>query len=137
MSTKVRSVGVLIATLAVGVVLGVLAAGAATQNRTRSIERVRQPGGFVSHMRDVIGPRDSAQWEALRPHLEAADESNREIRRLAYEQLRAEFDGLVEGIDGLLDEDQMNRLLEFRRQPPPRLERGRPPEGEGPPPPRP
>jgi hypothetical protein len=119
-------------TLGIGVLIGMFGTGALAQNRLRNLDDMRRPGGFVEHLSGVIGPRDDAQMDRIRPILEATDRANREIMSGSEEQLRTAFREMVEALVDELDPDQMARLQRFERRPPP--PRGvRPGDGQRPP----
>ncbi|HEX8695722.1 MAG TPA: hypothetical protein VF746_25125 [Longimicrobium sp.] len=125
MRIETRSALILLATLALGVLLGAVGGGALASRRAEKIRELRRPPGFVAHLEEVIRPRDEAQRRAIRPHLEATARRNHEIVQGAHGRLRAELDSLRARLAPLLDEAQRERLAEF----------GRPPErGGGPPP---
>ena len=92
-------------------------------------------------MERLIQPRDDQQREALRPFLEATDQQNRTIIRLAEEDMRSALREMSLQLDSLLDDDQRERLrdaVEHARPLAPGP--GRPPTGGQPPggtPPRP
>lgn len=134
MKLETRSALILLFTLLLGLVLGAVATGAAARLRADQLARMQRPTGFVEHMRQVIRPRD-AQWDSLRPALEATAQQHHAIRRRMHEGMRASLDSLRIRIAPLLDEEQRARLDDFARRPPPGA-RGRRP-GEGPPPGRP
>lgn len=118
MSARVRGLTLLIGTLVFGVLLGVLGSGALAQNRARSRDMARRPGGFIEHVYRVIEPRDSAQRAVILPYLEEIEQRNREIIETAREDVRAQFEQLRERLSEVLDEDQMARLEAFERGPP-------------------
>ena len=128
-----RAAGVLGATLLLGVVLGVLGAGALANARALKIEGTRGPGGFVAHMLEVIdAPPEQA--EALRPVIESFDQRNREVIREANAELREVLEAMQVELAPLLTEDQAARLREFAQRPGPRIgpERRPPPGGARP-----
>ena len=126
----------LMATLAIGVVLGLLLNGALNRRRMMEIDRMRGPGGFVAEMERLIVPHDSVQRNQLRPYFEATDRRNREIVDGARGEMRAELDSLRARIAPFIDKDQADRLEGFARRGPRDDRRHGPPGLGGPPPPR-
>ncbi|MES2305839.1 MAG: hypothetical protein V4558_10030 [Gemmatimonadota bacterium] len=120
--------GVLVTGLfGLGIALGLLWNGSLVQRRAQEMVRLREPGGFVAHMEEVLQPRDSAQRAAIRPFLVATDARNRLISESAAGSMRAAMDSLQSALAPLLDPAQRDRLAEAARRPPP------PRGGEGPP----
>lgn len=119
MTVNVKATVILLATLALGMALGSFATGALAQRRQQRIEAARREGGFVALMEEVIRPRDEAQRAEIRPLLEATDQRNREIVDGANDSLRVAMESLREDLADYLDEDQMARLAEVGRLPPP------------------
>lgn len=89
-------------------------------------------------MEEVIRPRDEAQRAAIRPFLEATDARNREIVGEANDNLRGALEALREELAPYLDEEQLARLSDVGRFPPPPIggpspgRRGGPPVGPPP-----
>ena len=156
MSNGVRAWLLLIVTLALGIAIGVLGAGALQERRFARVSDMRRPGGFVEHVRSVIQPSSAEQWAAIKPIVEASAQANSARRRQHDSTMRASLDSLKAQLNPLLDPAQRERFARFapdRGGRPPRggpgrgagpdRERGRPPIGgpppdiEGPPPPRP
>ncbi len=125
-----RAIGILAATLLLGIVLGVLGAGALANARALKIEGARGPGGFVNHMEEIIQPT-AEQTAAVRPLLEGFDQQNREIIQGADQELRDVIESMRTELEPLLTDEQNRRLEEFSRRPRPRP--GGPPGLGGPP----
>lgn len=116
--TVTRSAAVLLAvTLLLGVLLGVLGAGAL---RPR-LEGAGPPpigprpprgglGGFAAHMEEVIAPRDSVQRIAVRVVIERTAARNRMLIEQLNRTLRASVDSMRVELAPVLDEDQRERL---------------------------
>jgi hypothetical protein len=137
MTTATKSALLLAATLAVGVLLGLLGASSLERTRRRPPGPPAEGGGLVRHMLEVIQPRDSAQRAAIEPVLERAAARNRDVIRGVNERMRASIDSMRAELLPILDEDQRGRLDEAaRRLPPIRAGGGGPPfgrRGGGPP----
>jgi hypothetical protein len=133
---ETKSAVVLLVTLVLGLILGALATGAAARQRVDELTRLRRPPGFAAHMREVIQPHSDAQWDSLRPIVEATGRRNDEIRRNMQRELRAELDSMQLRLRPLLNGEQRERLEDFARRPPPPGGPGMGPRGGRPPPPR-
>jgi hypothetical protein len=116
---ETRSALILLATLLLGVLLGGVAAGAAARQRDAKLMRMQRPPSFAEHMRRVIQPENEAQWERMRPVLEATARRNESIRHEMLEQMRMELDSLRVRLDPVLNDEQRARLAEFARHAPP------------------
>src|SRR5215212_8410813 len=127
MRIDLKAWAAIVATLVLGIVIGLLLNGTLARRRMHEVERMRRPGGFVEEVMRVIEPRDSVQQAKLRPFLEATDNRNRQIVDGARATMRAELDSLRARVAGILDEDQQKRLADFAARGP-----RRPPNGGGP-----
>lgn len=150
-----RSAALLLAaTLALGVLLGVLGAGALRPRFERggpppmgpmNPGRRGRPGAFAERMEEVIAPRDSAQRAAIRPVIERTAARNRMLIEQLNRTLRGSVDSMRAELAASLSEDQRQRLERAVERlpavrgpggPGPRGPPGDgPPRGGGPPPP--
>lgn len=113
-----RSAAVLLAvTLLLGVLLGVLGAGALRPRLERAgpppmgPPRPRGgPGAFAAHMEEVIAPRDSAQRIAVRVVIERTAARNRWLIDQLNRALRASVDSMRVELAPVLDGEQRERL---------------------------
>lgn len=131
MKADVKSAAVLVATLAIGVVLGMVGQGMLTRQRTQQVSELRRPPGFVEHMERVIDPTD-AQRDTVRALLSAVATRNEAVMQSARGALKGGLDSLQVALAPLLDEGQRERLGRMSRlpdpfQPPPPP----PPDGRG------
>jgi hypothetical protein len=133
MQIDAKAAVMLLVTLLVGVALGALGAGALSRQRSELVRGMRRPPGFVAHMEDVIGPRDSAQRAQLEPILRATAIRNDSILRGTNEQLRSALEAMERQLAPLLDASQRSRLEGAARLAPP-IGPGGGPRGQGPPP---
>lgn len=144
MKPESRSAAILLATLAIGIVLGMVGQGLLIRERTRRVEDLRRPRGFADELEQVIEPRDDTQRQAIRAILEATGHRNEAIINGAHESLRAVLDSMRTRLAPILDDRQRERLDRMGRLPDPfHPPEGRPPGDrppgsrppEGPPPP--
>jgi hypothetical protein len=132
LKVETRSALILLCTLLLGAALGGVGTGALVQYRASRVEKMRRPGGFPAHMREVIRPRSDAQWDSLLPIVQATDRRNQRIQARTRVQMKAALDSMRTELAPLLDEAQRRRLEEFARTARPPKERG---HGGRPPPP--
>ncbi len=66
MNANKQSAAILFSTLIMGVILGMLGAGAMAQRRTGRISSMREGGSFVQNMEQIIVATDEAQRSAIR-----------------------------------------------------------------------
>ncbi|HEU4719911.1 MAG TPA: hypothetical protein VFS59_01005 [Gemmatimonadaceae bacterium] len=146
MSAATKSALLLAVTLALGLVLGAVGAGALERRRREEVGGLRRPPGFARHVLQEIVPRDSAQAALLRPIVARTAERNQAIMRDANARLRSSIDSMRTELAPLLDDAQRARLARMTRLAPPfgpprpgmpGRRGGRPfgpPDGRGPPP---
>ena len=140
MNVATKSAILLAATLAFGVVLGLVGAGALERARNGPPPGGPRPPGFANHMEEAIQPRDSSQAAQIRPIIARAAERNRAMISNANVALRQSVDSMKAELLPLLDDAQRDRLDRATRALPPiglpggRGGRGRGGPPEGPPP---
>ena len=114
-----RSAAILLAaTLVLGVLLGVLGAGALRPGFERgrpamgppNPARGGRPGAFAEHMEEVIAPMDSAQRSVIRPVIERTAVRNRMLIEQLNRTLRASVDSMRVELAPVLRDDQRERL---------------------------
>lgn len=110
MTIDARSSIILLVTLLLGIAIGALGAGAVAQRRSEHIRELRMRGMFVDHMEQIIGPRDEAQWEAIRPIVEESGRHNYAIMDSTHGRLEAEMERMRERLAPHLDEAQRERV---------------------------
>ena len=113
MSNSVRAWVLLVVTLCLGMAIGVLGGGALQERRMARVDRIRRPGGFVEHAREVIQPTSDSQWTAIKPLIEATAEQNVRARRMHDGEMRAALDSLKLRLEPMLDEAQRARFARF------------------------
>ena len=137
MNTSAKSTSILLATLAIGVVLGMVGQGLLLRTRRPPSDDRRPPRGFAAHMEEVIQPRPD-QERALRVILDSTAQSNQRVIDSARGRLHVSLDSLRLRLAPMLDEAQRDRLAQMSRLPdpfrPPPRRRGGPPDGRGGPP---
>ena len=111
-----RSAAMLLAvTLLLGVLLGVLGAGALRPRLERAGPPPMGPprggpGGFAAHMEEVIAPRDSAQRIAVQAVIARTAARNRLLIAQLNHTLRTSVDSMRVELAPVLDEEQRERL---------------------------
>ena len=144
MNVAMKSALLLAATLALGIVFGLVGAGTLERQRRERLGGLGRPPGFSRHIEEVIQPRDAAQAAQVRVIIARAAERNQQMVRNANEALRHSVDSMKAELAPLLDDAQRQRLARATSGlpplgGPPRGRGGRggpdgPPPGRGPPP---
>ena len=145
MNVTRSAASLLIATLVIGIALGVLGAGALRPRFEGGPPPMGppgprgggRPGGFAEHMLEVIAPSDTAQAAAVRVVVERTAVRNRALIEQLNLSLRASVDSMRRDLAPLLAADQRDRLERATNQLPPVRGPGAPgPRGRpgGPPP---
>lgn len=132
MRVETRSAFILLATLALGIALGVVSGGRWRQLHEVEAEELRRLAGFVQRLNEIIQPRED-QAAAVRRELDSTARRNQQIIAQAQQALRAELAAMRIRLAPVLDEAQRARLADESNfgnplRPPPL--RGRRP-GEG------
>lgn len=143
MKLETKSAIILVATLAIGVVLGMVSQGSLVQERARRVESIRKRPGFVREVVDAIRPR-ADQKDSVQAVVEATAARAEAIIEADRKALAALFDSMRVQLKPLLDEEQMQHLIRVSQLPdpngPPRrpedaADRKRPPRDDTRPPP--
>ncbi len=130
MRVETKSAGILAATLALGILIGMLAQAGLARGRSHQLAALRGPPGFVAHMERVL-ELDGNPGAPVRAILEATAERNGAIIGAAREALRAELDSMKVRLGPALTDDQRRRLEHLEPLPDPFRP---PPPRDGPPP---
>ena len=149
MRIETKSAAILLATLCIGVLVGMLTQGALQNSRLNARDRMERdrierdraaggrggdaarPAGFVAHMESMLQLR-ADQVARVRPILDARAEFNQRIIDAAHRQLRSGLDSTSTTLAPLLDDAQRMRLADLVARPPDPFHRG--PQNGGPPP---
>lgn len=137
MRVETKSAAILLATLAIGVVLGMVGQGMLMRDRDRRVSELRAAPGFVSLVEGVIQPRPD-QEPAIRSVLEKSARRYDAVLRATRAEMTAVLDSMKQELAPLLDQRQRERLGRMAQVPDPNRPPPRP--GERPPrrpPPRP
>jgi hypothetical protein len=141
MRVETRSALILLATLTLGIALGIVSSGRWRQLREVATQDLRRPAGFVQRLESIIQPR-ADQADSVRLVLEATARRNQQILDRAQRELRGELEAMRVRLAPLLDDAQRARLADESnfgnplRPPPPRGARPRDGGRRRPPPPR-
>jgi len=127
MKMELKPTAILVATLAVGVVLGMVGQGMLMQDRSRRVQALRRPPGFISQLEDAIRPTDQ-QRDSVHRLLELAAARNEAIYAADRVKLGAALDTMRLQLAPLLDKEQQARLAQVSQLPDP----NRPPRRDGP-----
>lgn len=138
MKNESRSVAVVVATLAVGMVLGMLLQGMLLRVRTQRVDELRRPEGFVAQFESAIQPTP-AQRDSVHRILDRVGRHNDSIIASSNVALKASVDSLLHALEPLLSAEQNDRVKRMSRLPDPfhpapdRRRPPGPPDGERPP----
>ncbi len=125
MKTEAKSASILIATLAIGVVLGMVGQGLLLRMRPQPPDD-RPSRGFAAHMARVIQLRPEQQ-QAVGAILDSVAHSNQQLIDGARGQLHTALDAMRDRLEPMLDAAQNERLAQMSRLPDP----FRPPPRDG------
>ncbi|MEO1309606.1 MAG: hypothetical protein AAFV51_01395 [Pseudomonadota bacterium] len=110
MSTQIKSVAVLLATLIIGAVAGAAITGAVVKKRIEYVRSYGRADGFVLRFAEFIGPLNPEQKEMIEPLLEAAGEDVDQL----IDRSSADFAAIVSRLDRDLSvhltEDQFSEM---------------------------
>jgi septal ring factor EnvC (AmiA/AmiB activator) len=119
MEVKTKSYFILIATLILGIIIGVAGSGMLRSYFfEKRMEKIRSPHGFIEHMEEIIKP-DPSQKEELREKLESQQQQFSQLSM----QFRTQMDSLnhefQKELNDILTKEQQERLSKFfeRRKP--------------------
>ena len=127
MKLDLKPTAILVATMSVGVVLGMVGQGMLMQDRSRRVQALRRPPGFISQLEDAIRPTDQ-QRDSVHKLLEKAAARNEAIYEADRVKLGAALDTMRMQLAPLIDKEQQARLAQVSQLPDP----NRPPRRDGP-----
>ncbi len=130
MKVETKSAAILAATLALGVVIGMMTQAMMARGRGYRLAELRRPPRFVAHLERVLEPAPD-QATQVRAILESTATRNRAIIDAAHAALRTELDSMKVRLGPVLTDAQNQRLE--RQEPLPDPFRPPPPR-DGPPP---
>lgn len=109
MNVKLKMTFVIIATLALGIIIGAMLNRALVEKRIRNILSKRAPDVFVPFIEESINP-DPTQSEEIRKILKKHAKRIDEIHTNSRIELQSAFESLREELDPLLTPEQKKRL---------------------------
>jgi hypothetical protein len=121
MSVRGRAIGIIVATLLIGVAIGALIVGPLiARHHFRKAADWRTPGGFAARLEEIIRP-DASQVDALRTILNKYGENFDELASRHRAEVKEMFDSLGTALDTVLTPEQKARLEDRRSHmgPPP------------------
>ncbi len=131
---RTKSALLLIGAVGLGMILGGLLTGAMVNRRMHRIAELRTTRGMAFRIEEIVQPDSPEQREAIREVLDQAAPRFGEI----FEQSRAEvhsvFDSVLAELEGVLTEEQQQRLERHMKQRGRRPPFGPPPDRRRPPP---
>lgn len=148
MQTRTKSAFLLLAVLALGIVIGILAGGVMNNRRMNRLARMRTGPGIAQLVERAVQPESEEQRERIREIMDDAAPRFAEVFMSTREELRTLSDSVMSELEEVLSPDQMKELqrhMMMRRLGPPpegrrggqgsgrKPPRGLPPEGHPPP----
>ena len=110
MNTKSKSIIMIVATLLLGIIIGIFAGGLIhTRIFQERISRFRSPEGFFMRMEKVIQPTPE-QANQLRNILSEHHKIAREMARESHLRMRALDDSLRQKLESILTPEQLERF---------------------------
>ena len=113
MTTRTKSILIIIAAVVAGILIGALAVGAVVNHRVDELRALRRPGGFGPVIEEVIQPHDAQQRRQIREALRRTAERHMELREYMHERHFMVLDSLRTELDAVLTDEQMERLTEW------------------------
>jgi ABC-type cobalt transport system substrate-binding protein len=126
MKIHTKSALILLATLALGMLLGALLGGALLQRRMHPAPGMRMARHFADHFEAVVRPEES-QRDTVRAILDGYAGRFEELYYRHHGEVEALIDSMRADMHGILTEEQMERLRAHAEMAPHR--RGGPPFG--------
>jgi hypothetical protein len=127
MKTGTKGTLILVATFAIGIVVGALLEATLARDRIERLRGFRGARQFAPRIEQILQPRDEEQARAIREVLDRAAERNAEIFRRARDDMQSLIDSLRAELEPLLDEQQLQRLDRLGRGPKEQPFEGEPP----------
>ncbi len=112
MTTRTKSILMLLGTLLIGMLLGVFIHALMVENRIERLTSLRSQAGFVRFMDKMIEPTDDAQREAIQAALEDAAAALSVHHAESRETLEEIMGSFRASLDSLLTEEQLETLNE-------------------------
>lgn len=109
-SPRTKSVLLLVATLAIGVVLGAVSNAWLAQQRFERIREMRQSGGFERMLIETIQPTSDDQRVRIDSVVGRSAQRMRSLRRSHRHDVRRVVDSMRTALAPILTDEQMDRL---------------------------
>ncbi len=109
MSTKTKTLLIILGTLVIGVAIGALGSGVMRHNRLEKFERMDHSRRFLHAMENIIQP-DTEQKAEIESVMEKYSNQMVDIRERHQGEITTILDSMRNALDGLLTDEQKNRL---------------------------
>lgn len=116
MNVRAKSAWLLFATLAAGIILGVLGASTLQHRRAEQLRETRERGGVTRFFARVLQTEDEALNSNVRRAIEEGEERFRQIREQCGDSLDAARSAMMAELDTLLTPEQQERLEHYRQR---------------------
>ena len=116
MNVRAKSAWLLFATLAVGVVLGVLGASTLQNRRADQLRETRERGGVTRFFARILQTEGEALNADVRRAIEEGEERFRRIRAQCGDSLGVARSAMMAQLDTLLTPEQQELLQQYRQR---------------------
>ena len=110
MTSKSKSIAILLCTLVLGMAMGALLFGAVQRHRLGPAMRLVRPQHMIGSIEHVVRPADEEQRQAIREVVGDVVEEMGQMRLEVWTQMRSQMDSLEERLKPVLSEEQQERL---------------------------
>jgi hypothetical protein len=114
---KTKFTFMLLGALVLGILIGVLVTGRYTRHKVVQIKEMGTPEGLHRHFYKLIDPSEE-QEELIRPILRTYATQSQEMRQRHWDEHKALFKQVQQELEPLLDEEQLERLENFKNRSP-------------------
>lgn len=114
MTTRTKSVLIIIGTFVIGVLIGALINGAMVRHRMNRIDKMRTVPGFSSEMQKIIQPTKE-QLPKIEPILNRTANALVQLGKQQFEHANVIVDSMVVDLNPYLTKEQITRLEDHIR----------------------
>lgn len=111
MSTRTKTMFIILSSVIIGIAIGALGSGMLRENRVKRFERMRPEQRFSEVMEKIIQP-EGEQREAIEKVLKEQSEQIAAIQERYHSEIIAVFDSSRKALRSILTEEQRERLKE-------------------------
>ena len=116
MNMRAKSAWLLFATLAAGIILGILGASTLQHRRAEQLRETRERGGVTRFFARILQTEGEALNDDVRQAIEDGEERLRRIRAQCSDSLNAARSAMMAQLDTLLTPEQQELLEQYRQR---------------------